>query len=457
MRRQSGNFLIQALLAIALIVAFIPLFTEKLARREKDMMMGNAVAQIETAQTASRIYLRENLNSINYDTTIISGNAFGDTLEPYGLPLGFVPRTAFAQDMSLVINKTKDEVFAYIGLKSKNMSEFQRAELVRRLGFYASQKDGDIFMIVPLDENFSELVRKMDKNPDASGFLSDLDMGGFGIENIGASLARNGEFESMTAGTLSLSGIEDGRKIRNKIERLGTVKSVFQTGAGEAALSVTRGTLGVGTVSAKTISKFGAAGNLTAIDAGLFDFSMTAGRTSFTGPAKWEVKGNLITDNIAFSVDLLEISSFVNASRGQDVYVDAEALTYSTRSGIEVGTMRAANITLRDQTSSSLLTGGAGTALIDIRPAGTSLLPDAYLDGVDNDKFVIIADPSDVAGDTVDCKSIISALDGRYNAKSLSQNIICQYVFWQRLEKRIDIKQCLIDGRSDCENARSAQ
>ena len=51
---------------------------------------------------------------------------------------------------------------------------------------------------------------------------------------------------------------------------------------------------------------------------------------------------------------------------------------------------------------------------------------------------------------TVSCKTIISELNGVYNNKSLVQNIICQYVFWQRLESRINIKQCLMSGKSDC-------
>jgi hypothetical protein len=41
-------------------------------------------------------------------------------------------------------------------------------------------------------------------------------------------------------------------------------------------------------------------------------------------------------------------------------------------------------------------------------------------------------------------------LDGVYNDQSLSQYIICQFVYWHRLEKRIDIKQCLLSGKGGC-------
>jgi hypothetical protein len=88
--------------------------------------------------------------------------------------------------------------------------------------------------------------------------------------------------------------------------------------------------------------------------------------------------------------------------------------------------------------------------LIDIRPAGTSLLPDVYVDTINNDSFEIIAKVKDTDGKTVSCREIITALGETYNSKSLAQNIICQYVFWQRLEARIDIKQCMENGRNDC-------
>ena len=110
----------------------------------------------------------------------------------------------------------------------------------------------------------------------------------------------------------------------------------------------------------------------------------------------------------------------------------------------------ASNITLRDQTSDALSRGGSGAAVLDIRPAGTSLLPDVYVSTISNAGFNILRSPSADDASTVDCKSIISSLDGRYNDNSLAQYIICQFVYWQRIEKRIDIKQCLLAGKSGC-------
>jgi hypothetical protein len=73
-----------------------------------------------------------------------------------------------------------------------------------------------------------------------------------------------------------------------------------------------------------------------------------------------------------------------------------------------------------------------------------------YVTTIDNGVFEILARPSDSDSNTVDCKSIISSLKGVYNQHSMAQYIICQYVYWQRLEKRINIKQCLLAGKSGC-------
>ena len=88
--------------------------------------------------------------------------------------------------------------------------------------------------------------------------------------------------------------------------------------------------------------------------------------------------------------------------------------------------------------------------MLDIRPAGTSLLPDAYVSTIDNSVFQILRSPTSDDANTIDCKSVISSFDGKYNQHSLAQYIICQYVYWQRLEKRIDVKQCLLAGKSGC-------
>lgn len=449
MSKQSGNFLLQALLALSLVFAFIPFFAGRLATRDRDSQMYSATRQVQVASTAARIFIRENASNIKYDKTVVVGRDFSDLLEPYGLPLGFVPRTAMGQDIALVINKTPDEISAYLELTGGDLSGVRAAELARRIGFYAATNNGVITVGIPLDEAFSDVVRRNETDVDAGAFLTDLEMGGFVFDNAALLIARRGEFDTATALNLSITGAEAGRKVKNEIMLLSVTRAVFQSRTGEAALSLNRGTLNAASVDARTVAQYGDTGNFTAGTASVYEFSMTAGRTGFTGPSKWNVHGNVVSDRINFTVERLDVSSYINTSRGQDVYL-SDDLEYSSRSGIETDTIVASNITMRDQTSDALQDGDSGAVILDIRPGGTSVLPDAYLDDVDNGAFEIIKDAADDDSKLIDCKSVISDLDGEYNQRSLSQYIICQYAFWQRLEQRIDIRQCLMDGRDGC-------
>ena len=453
MSRQNGNFLLQALLALALIFSFIPFFAGRLASRDLDSQMYAATQKVEVAQTAAQIFVRENANDLPYNTTKVSGNTFSDLLESYGLPLGFVPRTALGQDISLVINKTPLAVTAYLELSGGDLSPLQLAELARRIGFYASVS-GDIITVgLALDAVYSDVVRRNESDLNNSAFLTDLDMGGYTFDNGGEIFARRGEFETAQIGTLSVFGVENGRNTRNNIESMAANLAVFQSSLGESALSLTRGALHVNNISARTLSQFGDTGNFTSNAASAYDFAMTAGRTSFYGPLDWTVGGDVISENINFSVERLDIDSYIDASRGQDVYIDPDELEVSSRTGIEAGTVIASNITMRDQTSDALNSGETGLVILDIRPSGTSVLPDVLLDGINNDAFEILAEPTSDSDKTESCRDVIAQLDNRvrYNAKSLSQYLVCQYIYWQRLEQRIDMKQCLLEGGTSCD------
>ena len=453
MSRQNGNFLLQALLALALIFSFMPFFAGRLASRDLDSQMYAATQKVEVAQTAAQIFVRENANDLPYNTTKVSGNTFSDLLESYGLPLGFVPRTALGQDISLVINKTPLAVTAYLELSGGDLSPLQLAELARRIGFYASVS-GDIITVgLALDAVYSDVVRRNESDLNNSAFLTDLDMGGYTFDNGGEIFARRGEFETAQIGTLSVFGVENGRDTRNNIESMAANLAVFQSSLGESALSLTRGALYVNNISARTLSQFGDTGNFTSNAASAYDFAMTAGRTSFYGPLDWTVGGDVISENINFSVERLDIDSYIDASRGQDVYIDPDELEVSSRTGIEAGTVIASNITMRDQTSDALNSGETGLVILDIRPSGTSVLPDVLLDGINNDAFEILAEPTSDSDKTESCRDVIAQLDNRvrYNAKSLSQYLVCQYIYWQRLEQRIDMKQCLLEGGTNCD------
>lgn len=449
MRNQRGDFLLQALLALTLVFAFMPFFARKLSSRDFAAQMYTATEQIETAYNAARIYLREEKENLPYRKQELSGNKFVDLLESYGLPLGYVPETSFKQKLSLIIDKNPDGIIGFIKVSGGKLSKIQMAELARRIGFYARLNGTDIEVIIPIDTVYSDIVSKKETDENI-GFLNELDMNDNSIDKIGVLFARNGVFETAQFNTLVLYGVESGRNEKNKISDIYANRTVFQSADGGAALSLSRGELNVSDLSLRTISKYGVAGGFESNSAAVYDFSMAEGKTSFVGPADWNVHGSVRSDNFNFYTDRLDISSFIDASRGQDVYVDSKSLSYNTKMGIEVKNIYAANVSLRDQTSYGLLNGQSGALLIDIRPSGTSLLPDVYIDTINNDSFEIIENPKDMDGKTVSCKSIITGLDEVYNNKSLSQNIICQYVFWQRLESRIDIKQCLENGRNDC-------
>ena len=430
---------------------FIPFFAIKILGREKDAHMYATTQKVDNATTVARIFIRENAANLPYNRTVISGKSFADILEPYGLPLGFMAKTALGQDMSLIIDKSATEVSAYIELSGGNLNGIERAELIRRIGFYASDSgEGSITIGVPLENIYSDVVRRNEPDVDTSAFLVDLDMAGYSISNVGRALARRGEFDGTEIGVLSLNGVETDRKVRNKISTMAAEKIIFQSKTGESALSLTRGTMIVDNVSTKTISQYGDTGNITLNSAGVYDFAMAAGRTGFVGPTKWDIRGNVITSKITFGVERLDVNSFINVSRGQDVYINSDTLEYSNSSGIDTDVIYTSNITLRDQTSDSLSRGGSGAAVLDVRPGGTSLLPDMYVSTIDNSGFEILRSPSSSDSDTIDCKSVINSLDGKYNQQSLAQYIICQYVYWQRIEKRIDIKQCLLAGQSGC-------
>lgn len=472
----GGNFMLQALLALSLVIAFMPFLAKKMSGRNHAAEMTAATRQIKSVVPPVKAFTKENLDSLPYGVKIYERRDFSDALESFGLPIGFVPRTPFGQKISLVSAKNDEDVMIFIRISGGNMSAVERAELAMRLGFWAAEPDGtvlrgatggwevdaaefsykpaagSIYLRVPLSNEFSELLARNPRNIEDNKMHTDLLMGGRDVKNAEDVFAREGNFKSVQAGDFVLSGIADGRKFNNKFGELKMRRPNFQSKDGANALNVTRGTLAAKSVSAQTVSKYGDLGNLTADVVSVNDFSMSAGHTGFTGPEKWEVRENAILENVTIDAERVEISGFLNATRGQDVYIDTENLIYSSKSGVETDFVSATNLTLRDQTSAGLLNGETGPIILDIRPAGVSVLPDAAVAGINNEAFSIIARPDDNYGALTDCRGVVGSLGVSvvYSHTSLAQNIVCRYVFWQRLERRIDIKKCLLEGKSGC-------
>ena len=160
MQKQGGNFLLQALLALTLVFAFMPFFATKISSRDVAAQMYGASEQIETAYGAARIYLREEKDNLPYKKQELSKDKFVDVLENYGLPLGFIPQTKFNQNISLIIDKNEDGLYGFINVTSGNLSRVQLAELARRIGFYAKINGNNIEVDIPLDTIYSDVVSK---------------------------------------------------------------------------------------------------------------------------------------------------------------------------------------------------------------------------------------------------------------------------------------------------------
>lgn len=433
MRENRGSFLLQALMGVALIAAFMPFFANKFASRERNIQMTSVVNQIDAGVTAARIFMREN-NGV-YQTYSLSGNRFADVLENYGLPFGFYERTVFDQSISFQIKQG----IGYVIISGGDLKPILMSEMARRINSDAVVQGDQIIVKIPTSDVFSEIVKKNEKNPDLNAFFSDLDMGDFGISNIGKITAKNLQLGGIATNKLTVNGIQDLPKKKNDIAVLNTKRATFSSRYGESALSITGGNLTADTMSAQTISKFGNAGNLTANTINILGYSMPAGRGSFAGPATWRIADNFIANNVSFQTEQLDIMSSLNTLRGQDVYVDDYGYITESNSGVSAGIVRAGNITIYDQIGPVLESGGSGNVVLDIRVAGTSIIPDVYLSELNTSGFKMIAVPEDDGDATQSCEALIKILGGNYNSKSLAHSIICQYVFWQRLEKRIDI------------------
>ena len=450
MRAQNGNFLLQALLAISLLFIFIPVLTRRLIVNDTDAKMYSAVHHIDTAQTAARIFIRENVDTLSYGKTTIRGNDFADVLEPYGLPLGYIPRTSFGQDIYLVVDKDETGVSGALMVDGGDLTGIQIAEMVRRIGFYAERTTTGLMVGVPLNTLYQDVVRRNEPDITNSAFLTDLYMTDFSIDNVNKIIGHNVVANTASFDTLDITGNESERNSKNKIKILNSNKSIFQSKSGASALALTRGSLKAKNVFGRTVAQYGSTGNFESQSASAYSFDMTAGRTGFTGPTTWDVRGNLESEHIVFGVENLEVGSYLNVSSGQDVYTDNNVISYNTTSGISTDSIIASHITLRDQTSKALDAGDTGAVIVDVRPASTTVLPDVWVSGISNDGFAILKYPKKDSDETITCQSVISQLGETYNSKSLAQHVLCEYLFWMRLEQRINAKQCLMAGGSGC-------
>ena len=211
MQKQSGNFLLQALLGLTLVFAFLPFFAGKLASRDMTAKLYSVKELVDTAQTAARIYLTEVKDDLPYPAVYVyseapnSNHNFLSTLTKYGLPLGFNPKTIFNQYIDFVIEKNQDAegqpiIDAYLKIPQENMTKMQLAELTRMIGVYAIRNNSTIKVYVPIKEEaeYQEVVLRQEPE-NANGFQVDLDMGFNSISG----------FSQLTVGTEDNGGVGD--------------------------------------------------------------------------------------------------------------------------------------------------------------------------------------------------------------------------------------------------------
>jgi hypothetical protein len=468
--------MLQALLALAFVIAVFPMFVKKAGMRNMGRENAALVHQVASAFDAARAFVQEEFDNFPNGIKIYSGDDFVQTLEPYGLPLGFIPRTVLGQDISLTVTKNGRDILSALVLTGGKIGALRRAEIMARIGFWgmiidddgalrgasggwiinkipnnAEFNSSDMLILVPEDDDFSELVARKAKNPDKNIFHTNLKMGGHNLSAVSAFSANSGKIKNVSAGDFLLSGIETDRKNKNEIGTLHAGKVWFSAASGNP-LTITRSDLMTGVFSAASVANYGDLPNLTAGTVTVRDFNMAAGKTGFTGPTTWEINTAANLTNITLSVERLSLSSFLDTSRGQDVFLNSEGtdVEYTAGSGVRAGLVKTDNIIFRDQISSELLNGGTGDAILEIRPAGTSVLPDILLTGINNDSLKIPITAADNSGKTETCKTVIARLGGKYNAASLADNIVCQFVLYNRIEQRIEIKKCLMNGGTKC-------
>ncbi|MDR2685464.1 MAG: hypothetical protein LBB23_01670 [Rickettsiales bacterium] len=457
----------EALLILAVVIAFMPTLFGRLANRATDAETTAAAEHMIALYTAASEFVRDNNDKL--PDKVISGSALSAFLEPYGLPLGWNPRTPLGQDLKFYVVQG-EEPTPLIEAFGGGLSESRRANLAMRLGFWAGLADatglrgatgdwelpGDfattsVFMRIPLTAASSDLLARTSANPARNAMQTDLDMQYHDVVGARTLEALRMKFSAAFFGKLHISGADES-KATNDIKELTATSATF-TGAssGDSALNLSRGELNVGSMSVRSISSYGGQGaELKTGLVSVLDYDQSPGSSSFIGPLKWRVQGSAELSNTALSdLGLITIANFAEITSDANVFSYDD--TGTKRSGVFAGILSAAHITLRDQTARVLVGGDtASPTIVSIRPAGTSLLPDMRLQNISNDSIKIISSPEKSNGDTISCRSIIEQLGHKYDANSVSQNIACRYAMYSRLERRIEIKKCLIAGGSQC-------
>jgi len=450
--QKSGNFLLQALLALALIAAFIPVVVRRAANEFSDTTMAAAASQISEIADAGMEYFRN--AKIPNGAQNFSGARLVSVLSEYGLPDGFDTHTSLGGDISMFVYRNAEHRVALLEISDVPMSDLRRRDLMQRIGPAAGVSDDDniitgvlgdwkidmeamgfrvdktsIYLRLDDDEFFSELLRIVG---DKQKFLTDLEMGGNDISGAKMVVATTAKITNATTANINVSsaGTQTIREfIANRATSNGPVSF------GNSAVSV-------GAASTDTVSAFGMFGGLEADEIFIDNFNMAPNAHGFSGGENWRVSGNMSVKNFNLNIDAVEISGMLNVANTPDI-ITGEIW----QRGITATTLNASFVSLRDVFATQYLDGNGGGVVSEIRPAGVSIFWDVIVGTINNDEISIIKNPMESDSTLITCKDAIRQISSvDYQSGSLAQNIVCRYMFWHALEQRINEK-CRLDGK----------
>lgn len=457
MRKQSGNFLLQALLALTLVFAFLPFLAGKLSSRDMTNKLYSAKEIIDTAQIAARIYLTENIDSLTYKKHVYSDaddlppsdKNFVKTLEMYGLPLGFRAKTIFNQNIDFIIDKTdvngQPMVDAYLKINQGDMSKYQMAELARMIGFYAVKiKEGNkdyIKVYVPTTEEETEFQDIVLRNEpaNAGGFNADLNMNSNNIWNV----SKMGKDFSLTA-TVHGQGIFTDLTFDGSvaIDDLNVANNV-----------VFRGTLETsGNITAFNILNGGNIGSsedgpVTSISTTTADVSTLAGSNAALYAKYWDVKGGVEATKTTFqniaTLNLNGVTIKIPKSCGAGTNCD-----------VSVETLRVSGIKTHSQWGENV--GGGYDVTYRMDPSETLDFYDLEINldwtgeynGIISNNGIIFNEYHNTNNQVTACADILSNINNipSVSANSIVGAIACKYIFLRRLERRIKTYLCFTKG-----------
>lgn len=405
MRQEKGNFLLQTLLIISLLIMFVPFLIKKISRYDERVKLSIVSEQIRTFYDVSKIYINESINSLPIGITKFSKDNLNDLLEPYGLPLGFNTKTVLDQEISLVIHNTNENLFVYLLLTGGQLTKLEKALLVKKLGYQIKENKNALEIYVSLEEGEkSDFIKRNETKDDY--FLTNLNMGNFNINNVNSLGTLN--FIGTTVKSKFIFVLNDNNNISNLESN-----KVYIT---NRDFLIKKTDLEVDSLNTDTIGKYNSNININVNTSNMYNLKIN--NNIFMLPYNLNIDDNFFSKRVNFDINVLSIKS--------NLYTEE----------INAKEMITNYIKYKDN--------------ININLSGITILPDILITNINNDNFKII--DNEFSKDTrfVKCKDIINKLNVKYNNQSLSQYLICYYVLLNRLSKRIDIKKCLMAGLSDC-------